>query len=422
MHAVERKLDASIMQFEHQIRQYTSLPSCYVHHSDVRSIPSLSGKMILAVKAARGAEVHIDPAPGQNRMTLRSETEVDVYVLTTDSGQPHEQTMMDNSGYSRQQLDGLSTPQRPKHHGNGLMKEDELLGEQTLGASLVHIADAASNQAPVPLSLAHDPLKASPSSGLLNPPSPISPTRNAGLIMPLDDNFGFGGNIFNSSPTRTSPHLKGIPSPTSSVLGADPQNGSLAGVPTHMLSSTPMAKSTSTVPVGGTLGLLGSPTRFGGLFKTDLDPLSPGPSYHNGTGDESALPGMLNSKALRSDSSSRAGSDGSNGLGLDNGLAGSTLGLATPGTLPSLKSEMSNDSSPFKPTRRGMTWPPTPDVSSTGFEDYPLDPNSPSKRLALTPTSSPEKRQFPFGSPDQLEHGDTFAFFPESSIGLPSRR
>lgn len=420
MHAIERKLDTSIMQLESQIRQYTSLPSCYVHHSDVRSIPSLSGKMILAVKAARGAEVHIDPAPGQNRMTLRSETEVDVYVLTTDSGQPHEQQSMDTGGYQRQQMDGLSTPQRPKHHGNGIIKEEELLGEQTLGASLVHIADAASNQAPVPLSLTHD-LKTSPSSGLLNPPSPISPTRGAGLIMPLDDNFGFGSNIFNSSPTRTSPHLKGIPSPTSSVLGSDSQTGSLVGVSSHMLSSTPMAKATSTVPVGNSLGLLGSPTRFG-LFKTELDPLSPGPNnFHTGPGDDSALPGMLNSKALRSDSSSRAGSDGSNGLGMGDGLV-STLGLTTPGTLPSLKSEMSNDSSPFKPTRRGMAWPPTPDVSSTGFEDYPLDPNSPSKRLALTPTSSPEKRQFTFGSPDQMEHGDTFAFFPESSIGLPSRR
>lgn len=380
----------------------------------------------------------MDPAPGQNRMTLRSETEVDVYVLTTDAGShPQEQAALEND-YTRQQMEGLATPQRGSkaHHSNGMdskqqqhLHDDGLMGTDTT-FGLGHIADAASNQAPVPLSLTHDQLKASPSSSMLLPPSPISPTRNNLINLPLEDNFGFGNSIFNPSPTKTSPNQKGIPSPTSSVMGSDLHNHASSGLSSHhhhhMLSSTPMAKATSTIPVGGSLGLLGSPGlstpgRFG-IFKSEMDPLSPGPVMHS---DESALPGMLNSKALRSDSSSRAGSDGSsNGLGMD-GLVGSTLGLATPGTLPSLKSEMSNDSSPFKPNRRSMAWASTPDVSSSGFEEYHLDANtSPSKRLALTPTSSPEKRQFmAFGSPDQLEHPDhTFAFFPESSIGLPPSR
>ena len=424
------------MALESQIRQYTSLPSCYVHHSDVRSIPSLNGRMILAVKAARGAEVHMDPAPGQNRMTLRSETEVDVYVLTTDSGAGMQDGSMMEPDYGRPPMELMQTPQRRKSPPNGMdIKQDEnslgiprlhdgMLAEPTLG-SLVHIADAASNQAPVPLSLTHDTLKTSPSSSLLNPPSPISPTRNGVLIpgLPMDDNFGFGSNIFNSSPTRTSPgHKGGIPSPSSSNmmgnLGSD-MMGQMSSAPgAHMLSSTPLASKMSAAV--GSSGFA-SPTHRFGLFSGNgqVDPLSPGPNFH----DDSALPGMLNSKALGRGETSRTGSDGSSN-GLDGGLVGSTLGLATPGTLPSLKSEMSNDSSPFKPSRRAA-WPTTPDVSSTGFDDYHLDANtSPSKRLALTPTSSPEKRQFPFGSPDQLEGQDTFAFFPESSIGLPphSRR
>src|SRR4051812_36317909 len=84
IHQLEKKLDASIGTVQHAIDHYTSLPTCYVHHSDVRDVHYLSGQMILAVKAAKGAEVAIDPAPGLHKMTLRSETEVDVYVLTTE--------------------------------------------------------------------------------------------------------------------------------------------------------------------------------------------------------------------------------------------------------------------------------------------------------------------------------------------------
>jgi hypothetical protein len=106
--------------------------------------------------------------------------------------------------------------------------------------------------------------------------------------------------------------------------------------------------------------------------------------------DESTQPGMLNHNALR------------------------------------IRSEHSNDTSPFKPTRRINGWGiATPEVSSSGFDDY-LEPNaSPVKgSFALSPTSSPEKRHFvlPYAMPhDGMESQDGFTFFAESSIGLPTQ-
>lgn len=357
VHQLEKKLDASIAAVQNAIDHYTSLPTCYVHHSDVRAVPYLSGEMILAVKAARGAEVAVDPAPGQHRMTLRSETEVDVYVLTTEeavaAAAPHEngstphamvgvQGMSESNAVMANGAAPMNTPTRRgagpsdgSRHGANHSNSGDL-------ASLVQIADAASNQAPLVLGL--DSNKSSPNGGLL-PPSPISPTRNpegAFGVIPLgEETFSFNAPLFPPSPTRGSPMHK-------------PIAGIVHSVPT-----------------------------LGSAFATD-----------------DTLPGMINDKAL---GRTRATASSSNGT---------------------YKSDIANDTSPFKPTRRSAAWGiATPEVSSTGFDDF-VDGSSPTKpgSFALTPTASPEKRHFPIGGAFGTEHEsqDAFSFFPESSIGLPS--
>jgi hypothetical protein len=393
IHQLEKKLDASITAVQLAIDHYTTLPTCYVHHSDVRGVPYLSGKMILAVKAAKGAEVEIDRVPGVHRMTLRSETEIDVYVLTTEENGANEAAPTSRDESSSPRLDAptvasdLSTPGRK---GVGHMATDAMSTTAAAGAtatastsrqsdlaSLVEMANTASNQAPVPVT------KRSPNSLLTPPVSPISPTRSDAAfgVIPLGaEDFGFNSPLFPSPPRSSPVHTR---------------------LPMH-----------ASIPLG-----LASP---------------PGLNLIYGSADESALPGMLNEKASSSTPAASAGAaagGASNNLGAALPSRTSAANGSTPSNgihLTPYKTDLSSDISPFKPTRRSSNWGSvsTPEVSSSGFDDFVEATTSPSKPgFALSPTSSPEKRPFPLGGgfgTDQLESQDGFSFFPESSIGLPS--
>lgn len=379
-HHAEKKLDASIASLKGAIQQYVALPTCYVHHDDVRRVPHLAGEMILAVKAAKGAEVAVEQAG--NKLTLRSDTEVDVYVLTTEDGD--EDTTVD--GDESPLIQRSATPRLPT-----ISKADS---EPDLGP-LGQIADAASNQAPVPINSSTSRLSnlpASPGSSLLSggslfsdlktpsssnllPPSPSSPLRGTSLIgLPMDSSFHYD-QLF---PGSSSP-LRAMNSPLKSLIP-------LIGSPSSVTGA-----------VSGTAPSLLSLANGASAVANDHSFM-----------DESTQPGMLN----------------------DGAIIAARLRSRSTTTVTVANGEHSNDgSSPFKSTARRIQahWGliSTPEVSSSGFEDFNME-GAASPKFTLSPTSSPEKKSFPIGHPfGSLTHHDIsqdgFAFFTESSIGLPAQ-